>query len=515
MAYTNKAPLEGSLQEVLLPHIFIKILMMNLTGILVIYADDRTFDVYFRKGQVVHVSSDHEEDRFGTFLVRMGVLSDLALGDMLKQQKTLSNTKIGHLLIQQDIVQPHLVSQYLNDFHAQRLHEVFAVKSGSYRYVKNSQWREDISVFSMPTYNIFFEAIERFYTTKEIEEKISLHKDCLIQKNNKVTLPFPLPGLASKVYNSLAKEITINDLIAQTKVDSHKVLSSIFILVVANLVEVLPSKTSEAKGLPQAKLTDTGKKQLEMEYATFIKKDFFELFSVPFQLNPQKVQAQFFSLMKQFKKYEGESKGDEMIRWTKVGYFVLLHKKIRIDYIQRLKAIGKDVDKLQSDRHFFYGLSLIQKKQTQTAFDEFKVIFEKDPKNILYRVYYWGTKYELDPGKDNLKTTFSIFERNQNVVLSESYLTYIYAMMLINKDEHDRAKKILKHALEKNPDFDRARILLDDMRIEMSKQIQVQQAINKQHTQPSRLKKFLFKKIGPSSKHTPPVLSEEDERLPS
>ncbi|MEZ4820558.1 MAG: DUF4388 domain-containing protein [Bdellovibrionota bacterium] len=88
MSYVKKTPLEGDLQEVWLPHIFIKILMMNLTGILQLELEDRKSEIYFRKGQVVHIKSNHKEDRFGQFLVKIGVLQEIDIEEVLKNRKS-------------------------------------------------------------------------------------------------------------------------------------------------------------------------------------------------------------------------------------------------------------------------------------------------------------------------------------------------------------------------------------------------------------------------------------------
>lgn len=512
MAYTKKAPLEGNLEDVLLPHIFIKILMMNLSGILVVYASDRTVEIYFRKGQVVHVSSDYEEDRFGTFLLRMGAITEVQLELVLQEQKKVSNTKIGHLLVQKNIIPPHLISQYLNEYHAEALFAVFKIKRGAYRYVKNGRWSEDIGIFDVPTYKVLFDAIEEHYSTEDIRGMISLSEEALVKKQSESPLMIPLPPIASKIYNAISKETKVSALINQVKVSEHKVFACLFMLTIANFID-LRSKIKSQSSLPVKKdLSELEQKKLALVYQSYCKKNFFEMFSVPFQLNPQKIQAQFFSLMKQFKPFEGSQKGDQLIQWTKVGYAILMNQKTRIDYIQRLKVNAENADKMEDDRSFYFGLYLVQKSNLQAAFEVFKSVFEKHPTDVLYRVYYWGAKFELDPGKETFGRALKVFERNQNIVLSESYLSYVYALMLLKNDEGQKARKIIKHESDKNPDYQPIKLLLDEMRLEESKMIQTQRALSKSDNKTSRFKEFIFQKIGqPKVKKS--SLGEDEELL--
>ncbi|MCB0271541.1 MAG: DUF4388 domain-containing protein [Bdellovibrionales bacterium] len=503
MGYVKKTPLEGNLQEVWLPHIFIKILMMNLTGVLILELQDRKSEVFFRKGNVVHIKSNHKEDRFGQFLVKLGVLQETDVEEVLRKQKMHPDVKFGDLLVKEQIIDAQKMLKYLNEHHAERLYYVFEHKIGSYRYVKSSQWTEDVSAFEMPTHKIYFEAVERFYSIEEIQSYTEINDDVFLQKNKNHRIEFPLPPIPSKVLYSIHENISVANLIKKVLLPREKIYPILFILIIANWIEMVSDERGTRKIHTDKKVSAIVKHQIDLEYPNFLKKNYFEIFSVPLQFNPQKVQTNFFELIKKYSDYKGTEKGDQILIWIKIGYQILMSKALRIHYIKRLKMLDGNRDKIVDDRTFFHGLYLLTQEKQDEAMHKFKIVSEKHAKDPLYRSYFLGVQYMLNPSKENLQEALKEFEERQNLVRNESYLTVAYASMLLATKKEKDAERILASMIEREGGHPQGQVLLDEIRFKRAKVIAEQAEAAKKPD--SVFKKIFLTPIGGSDE-------EDDER---
>lgn len=509
MAFTKKTPLEGNLNEVWLPQIFVKIMMMNLTGILILELDDRTSEVYFRKGHVVHIKSNHPEDRFGQYLVRLGLLQENEVEKTLADQKTNANLKFGDLLIKNQLIERNQLLTYLTEHQSERLYYLFEHKKGSYRYVKNSQWREEISIFEVPTHRIYFEAIERFYSLEEIKSYVDLTEDSFVLRNLTHRLDFLLPPQPSKVLHSIQQAIQVKALIQKVGLPRQKVFPILFVFIIANWIEMVTDQKATKKVHSQKTIDPVMLKKVEMEYPQFLSKNYFDLFGVALQYNSQKVQTAFLQLMAKYKPFEGTPKGDEILRWIKIGYAVLMNPKMKVEYVRRLKTFEGNQQRRVDDRIYLYALICLYQGQTEQALDRFEEVHQLYPTDPLYKCYYLALVYQKDPSKDNLKICFDYFEEQLAIVRSSSYLTYIYADLLRQNKDARKAETLLADILEKDPNFMMAQKILDQIRFDRAKKAKEKTDASKKPE--SKLKKLLFTKIGSSEEHSPFEAEDGDE----
>ncbi|MEZ4820557.1 MAG: hypothetical protein R3A45_12025 [Bdellovibrionota bacterium] len=366
--------------------------------------------------------------------------------------------------------------------------------------------------FEIPTHKIYFEAVERFYSIEEIREYIDLTDESFVQKNKAHRIDFPLPPLPSKVLYSIQETVSIENLTKKVKQPKEKLFPILFVLVIANWIEMVSDEHGSRKVHSGKKVSDLTRQQIEIEYPKFLKKNYFEIFSAPLQLNPQKVQTNFFNLMKQYSEYEGTEKGDQILQWLKIGYQVLMNKNLRLHYIKRLKMLDGNKDKLMDDRTFFHGLYLLIKGNEGEAGKKFEQVHNKHPKDGMYRAYFYATAYKLDPNKENLQNALKEFEERQNLVRSEPYLAVVYANILVLTKKADRAEKILENMIEREHGYLPAQQLLDSIRFERAKINKEKAEANK--APESALKKLLFTKIGGSKEgedESDEIESEEEE----
>jgi hypothetical protein len=459
MGFVKKTPLEGTLEDVWLPHIFIKIMIMRLTGILIVETDQSVKkEVYFRKGQVVHITSSQTEDRFGQYLVQLGVLQQEAVDQALAAQKKNTEVKFGDHLVRNQLIEPNRLIELLNEHQEEKLYQLFAHRNGRYTYVKNSQWPEHITVFDLNSSRIFFEAVHKFFSVEDITSYTGLKAECTVFKNTNHRVELPLPPYPSKILYSIQAPIRVHDLVKKLSSSPKKIYPPLFVMIIAGWVDIEFDK-SDPDFFAKQDLDPLVEKRASIAAHSFAQKNFFDIFSVPIEFNAQRLQTNYLMLMKKYSEFKGSMSGNQILRTLKVGYQVLSKPPMKKMYIRRLKKFEGQPEKQELDRDFFFAMLLIEAEKFDEAYVILEKLYEKEKTDPDYKAYYLVSLYYNDP-ENNLEFCLENIEEIKAFMHADSNLAYPHAKMLLDAEKNEEAEKLLFHITQLDPYHAKAQSLL-------------------------------------------------------
>ena len=154
--------MSGNIQTVPLVDLLQWITSDNRTGALILRREDQERRVYFKKGRVVSFSSSDERDRFGQFLVHAGVLTPIALAQVLEEQ-VKSKKALGRAIVDLGILTEVEVRSKLRSHATELCTALFLWKEGSFEFVTEDVdvAEEDFISFAISVDEILLEAHRR------------------------------------------------------------------------------------------------------------------------------------------------------------------------------------------------------------------------------------------------------------------------------------------------------------------------------------------------------------------
>lgn len=165
---TEKAK-RGVLGAISVPQVLAQASQVRLSGAIVMEKGSEKCIVYMEEGLVVFASSNRDENRFGEFLVRQGMISKEAFvraTTLLKE----SGKRLGHILVEEGVIKPQVLQTLIQSQVKHIVYTVFDWLEGEFFILldEKSSQTEAVARFEVPT--LLLEGI-RFRFTEETLEK--------------------------------------------------------------------------------------------------------------------------------------------------------------------------------------------------------------------------------------------------------------------------------------------------------------------------------------------------------
>lgn len=244
--------------------------LMNLlgqsreTGRLVIKNGEIERVVLLKGGDVASVGSNLPRDRLGTFLVRLGRVqeADLERAQQLCQQ---TGQRIGQVLVQQGLVQPHELWSCIQEQITELFAEVTQWTDGSfvlYRLAPNYAF-PSTPLLSMQ--GLLLEAVRRADEMSVFRERIP-NVNARLRRTDKAARP-DLPEDEMAALLCLAPEASVNEVARRMQVNEFEATRLCYQLLKAGLIEIL--RVSDVPRVSGFVLRDEDKERLDVYNLAF------------------------------------------------------------------------------------------------------------------------------------------------------------------------------------------------------------------------------------------------------
>lgn len=485
----------------MLPEIFLKAVLKQFSGVLVLENEKVTKLIYFKNGNVVFVESNDREETFGHFLLRKKLIDPKSLNDALQELASQVDLKLGEVMLKRGLIDPNSLMIQLNLHQEEKLFNAFSMKSGKFTFNSDMKWPEYVTVFPFRTLNVFFSAIENHISMDEIEESESITSSSKIQINHQPNRDLPLPPFATRLANCLTRNlIAVEDLAVKLSVPVAKVLTFVYIFKLGDWVSVeevrneeVISDSDESKRVyssrshipPEAPENGKGPitgeemvekkdvnplllQRLDIEHQNIAEANFYQLFNIGAKYTNQQIQIAFFQLVAEYKKYEELPKGKEIISWIKTAMDVMRDTKLKTMYDYRFGFRKRTKEYEMAEKQFFRAIRMIEKGE----FEDARTILEQiniSAPDSSYRAYLAWTLFQENPQK-NMTDIEKYLDEGFKLYPADPFAHYIAGQVAVHNKNPEKAQNHFRSALQVFPTFPEASLALENVKFEKTKE---------------------------------------------
>jgi len=154
----------GTISQLGMPKLIYLLSTKRATGRLKLTRNTIVKDIFWRRGQPVHVASNQKSELLGAFLVAKGFVAQVDI-DAAIDRSTQSNSRLGDVLIAMNIIKPHELYQILNQQFREKIVDIFSWDAGLYAFYDGTPPPPDAVPLDMNPIPIL---------TEGVREKLSL-----------------------------------------------------------------------------------------------------------------------------------------------------------------------------------------------------------------------------------------------------------------------------------------------------------------------------------------------------
>ncbi len=249
------APLySGSFTEVSLPKLLYHFIAAKVTGRLLVSNQVVKKELFLVNGKLVAAVSNLKRDRLGQHLLRKGVISQEQLDEILDRASN-RDERLGEYLIQNKIVEPHVLFVHLSEQLKEKVYEVFSWRVGNYAFYEGQEYEGSVLPMNQNPWELISEGVRQGYELAEFETLFEQYMECVLLNLENKTLhinQLDLHPLELKVFKAASSQRTLRDILARHGGDESKDKTILGTLYMGMELELLTfgEKYESARDLP-------------------------------------------------------------------------------------------------------------------------------------------------------------------------------------------------------------------------------------------------------------------------
>lgn len=245
--------LEGDFSTVSFPELLHDLYVMGKSGHLAVKNGPKEKTIDVMDGYPVVVSTNVEDEYFGNFLVRNGILTAEQRDESVTRMKESGRLQ-GTVLIEMGILTPQQVVNYLKLQIREKLFEIFSWTSGTYRFTADAAVAGDVQNVDMSVANIIQEGVRAHYTFDRLEKQLAGYWEHYLQLGSDRRYRFQdiklTPGEA-KIHEMVDGTKTFDEIVSASPVSRERTLQVLFTLIISGMVETIIDSRDD----PQTRFT--------------------------------------------------------------------------------------------------------------------------------------------------------------------------------------------------------------------------------------------------------------------
>lgn len=256
---------KGSIKEFSLIDVIQLICQSAKSGIMKIYTDSFTADIYIKSGKLVDIKSTNADFSFkiGNYLVTRGTITQADLEVYLEKQKKRP-IRLGQLLVEDNIISKDQIRTLYSENIKNNFTKIISLESGRYEFVPNVVEYNSDDTIPINIDTMLLDTLKNIDEIKLFKKKISdfaitysksnINKDVLIDKS-RATIDEPvisnknsiiLNDVSYLVYSMIDGINSIKQIIDKTALQEHLVLKVLFLLSESNDIKMVEAKVNKS-----------------------------------------------------------------------------------------------------------------------------------------------------------------------------------------------------------------------------------------------------------------------------
>jgi len=126
-------PLTGNLETFHITNVLQLLHNDQKTGILKVTRKNEAIKVYIRKGDIIHATKSHENNRLGDLLIKQGVINEKQLKECLKASKK-QNITLGKVIVEKEYATANTLGKIIFKQAENAIYDIFFWEKGEFEY---------------------------------------------------------------------------------------------------------------------------------------------------------------------------------------------------------------------------------------------------------------------------------------------------------------------------------------------------------------------------------------------
>jgi tetratricopeptide (TPR) repeat protein/signal recognition particle subunit SEC65 len=479
-------PIEGELQSYRLWDVLIGLRRSKKTGVLEIVSDNIRKHLYINSGEVIFASSNIEDERFGEFLLKKGLITLDAYNHSVELMKKTGRRQ-GALLVEAGYIKPEDLPSLVREQIEEIIKNSFKLLRGTFIFKEGPLPREEIITLRMSLANLIYRGIKGIESFQFIRSEIS-DLNSIPQAS---TDPYEL--FQDICLEDMDKEIlllvdgkrTIMEILKESRFNHFETLKTIYALLATRIIElkkkeeVASGKVEEAVSMSEViknnefddwwRSNSEFLKEVDELYNRIDLLNHYEILglSVSYRPTDLEIKKAYYSLVKKFHPDRYYKIGHEELRnklsriFSRINqaYTVLSDPLKRQEYDAQLFQSSTTVTSQQRDNQtvaiqkFETGITFYRQGSFEEAATALGQAVYLDGSKPKYHFYYGLALREIGRYKEAEKSLLRAIELWPDNPEYITELGYLYLRL----DMKLRAKKTFERALHISPEYKKAK----------------------------------------------------------
>ncbi|RMF46187.1 MAG: response regulator, partial [Deltaproteobacteria bacterium] len=462
--------IRGSLEETSFAQLLHNLYSLKSTGLLTLTRGTLKKVIYVRNGYPIFARSNLVRECLGQMLVDEGIISAEQCEESLQKVRETGRLQ-GTVLIDMGLLTPHRLQEVLKHQVVSKLLEIFSWPEGDYQFIQGRDFKKGITSIDLSPAAIIYQGIVRHYDQDQLDALIGPHKNRYPCKAQSPAYRYQDMGLdrrGQKVFDLCDGSTSLAGIREQfplTRTETDQVLAALIVSEMVELLETPMGADTEESELSaeQAQFRES----FLREYGQLMKRNYFELFSVPEDAPRAVLRKAYFRMAKKYHpdrflqagvSDDLRQKANELFQHLSQAYETLSDPTACRNYRNRLKqqkegGQPKVEDVLKAETAFQKGRHLNRSRRFSEALKELEICMRYSPEEPEYITQYAWALYRCS--QDNAGER----ERAMQLLQKSAYLnaeidqTHLFLGLILKDLGRDReAEKRFEMAIRCNPD---------------------------------------------------------------
>jgi eukaryotic-like serine/threonine-protein kinase len=236
------ATYQGLIAEISFPKLFYRMAIAKQGGRLVLNRPGVQKEIYLRQGMPEFVKSNMLAERLGEYLVAKKVITE-AQRDQAVQVMHGYSGRLGDTLIGLGILKPHELFEHLQNQVREKILEVFAWTSGSYKFFDGQTYQGEVMPLQVGNYALIVEGVRKYVPIEMLKNRFGANLLRKVERLENVYLSLDKLALSAReqrVVDSIDGKKTVRDFLVLGGTDHHEFEQAVYkILYILEELEMI------------------------------------------------------------------------------------------------------------------------------------------------------------------------------------------------------------------------------------------------------------------------------------
>jgi DNA-binding response OmpR family regulator/tetratricopeptide (TPR) repeat protein len=414
---TASRELSGTLEQMSIPELLHHLHGLRATGVLHLLSARKRKWIELRDGYPMSIRSNLVNECLGNFLVRGGKISQAVMAESRRRMK--EGRLQGEILVAMEILSEHEVTDALLRQANEKLLEIFAWETGTYRFEMGGELHRSnsLGLVGSPANLILRGVCERFSLSR-VESHLRSHADCFVAPGESPFYQFQEIALDPE-HEEMLSGLSGSVRLSQFLTADEKLKRTLYALITVGLLELragaaLSGRSAPRRAAQPSKPTadDERRARLTVIAEQIRSQTYFEILGIDTNASADETRSAYERLAAKMHpdQYNQASRAvqqmaERVFEHITLAYQTLSDQRRKSEYVLSMRRDERNAEiqleserALEAEKEFQRGEALLAKRAYEKALSSFGKALELYPGEGDYHAHYGYALHLCHPG---------------------------------------------------------------------------------------------------------------------